>query len=393
MFENNRVLAIIPVYKNYAQRDKCIAALEAQTVPVDVFTHDNTHDNIGFTKACNRGLREAIKTGRKYAMLINQDCYAEPDAVEQLIRFMDAHERCAIAGPMQVDAANPDLIVNAGGLQAYPFGQHRGNKLRSGGELSTSEPISWANGACMFARMEAVVEFGLHDEGMFLIGSDSDWSFTARARGWEVWYCAESVVRHEGGISNSMPPAEVQSIFHKDMDYWRRKWFGTVTHRQLDRPPGPPQFAVPIAHVLHKARSEHQAGRVIEAEILYRDILAIEPNNVDAINLMGVLAMQYNLVVMASDLFKRAVELAPENPQLHMHYANSLANMDGRQADAIQEFREAARLENHNPQTLEVIATALAQLGQPNDAASVRAKSQSLQQQIARPLQGGTGLQ
>src|ERR1043165_4516422 len=94
------VLAIIPVYKNYEQRDRCVAALGKQTVGVEVFIQDNTTDNIGFTKACNRGLREARRRGCRFALLINQDCYAEPDAVERLIELMEAQPKCALAGPM-----------------------------------------------------------------------------------------------------------------------------------------------------------------------------------------------------------------------------------------------------------------------------------------------------
>jgi len=97
MSDDRRVLAVIPVYRKYEQRDRCVAALNAQTIPVGVFIHDNSTENIGFTKACNRGLREAFKRGCTYAMLLNQDCYPEPEMVERLVTFMEQHPRCAIA--------------------------------------------------------------------------------------------------------------------------------------------------------------------------------------------------------------------------------------------------------------------------------------------------------
>src|SRR5688572_17413585 len=182
------ILAIIPVYQKYEQRDRCLAALAKQTVAIDTFIHDNTTENIGYTKACNRGLREALRRGSRFALLLNQDCYPEPDAIEKLVKLMDEHPRCALAGPLQVRAEAPDEIINAGGLRAFPFGVHRAGK-RSAGHYARSEPVAWVNGASMFVRMEAVIEFGLMDESMFLIGSDSDWSLTARVRGWECWHC------------------------------------------------------------------------------------------------------------------------------------------------------------------------------------------------------------
>jgi GT2 family glycosyltransferase len=80
--------------------------------------------------------------------------------------------------------------------------------------------------------MEAVIEIGLMDEGMLMIGSDSDWCYTARARGWEVWYVAEAEVVHEAGVS-SKPTAAMQPIFKNDMDYWRDKWIGSALHTRL----------------------------------------------------------------------------------------------------------------------------------------------------------------
>ena len=55
------LLAVIPFYKNQRQLDTCLAHLQAQTHPVTPWIHDNSTDNLGFTKAINLGLREAIR--------------------------------------------------------------------------------------------------------------------------------------------------------------------------------------------------------------------------------------------------------------------------------------------------------------------------------------------
>ena len=379
-------LAIIPVYKNYEQRDRCIVALQKQTVPVEIFIHDNTNDNIGYTKACNRGLREAHRRGIPFSLLINQDCYAEPDAVERMIALMEAQPKCAITGPMQVSAEIPDEIVNSGCLVAYPAGRHRGTGSRAAGAFSKSEQVAWINGACLFARMEAALEFGLMDENMLLIGSDSDWGLTARLRGWEVWYCADACVMHEGGISTALPPIPTLRIFQNDMQYFRRKWVGTVAHRQLDRPLDTPRFNMPIPQALQKAAQDHQAGRLLDAEIAYRDILEIDPKNVDALNLLGLLTLHYGWPVPAHDYFAAAVAAAPQIPTLHAHLASTLAFMN-QPEDARREFLEAVSLETTSAQGVEGIAAELAKLGYAEDAAVARAKAAQLRQ--SQPGAGG----
>jgi GT2 family glycosyltransferase len=371
------VLAIIPVYHKYEQRDRCLAALAKQTVPIETFIHDNSTENLGYTKACNRGLREALKRGMRFAMVLNQDCYPEPDAVETLVKFMDEHPRCAIAGPMQVSAEDPQQIINAGGKKAYPFGMSRAG-TRSDAHLQRAEQIAWVNGACMFVRMEAVVEFGVMDESMFLIGSDSDWSLTARMRGWECWYCP-AVVLHEGGVSHAWPSEQMTRIFHQDMSYFRRKWLGTVMLKQLDRPMDEPHLQAPVPNVMQQAIADHGAGRLVEAEVAYRDVLEVEPNNADALNLLGVIELQHGMPMTAHDLFRRAIEIMPTHAQFHSHLATALVSMN-RQDEAVKAYMEAVRLETRAVGLIEGIATELTKMGRSAEAAEARAKAASLRQ-------------
>ena len=61
----------------------------------------------------------------------------------------------------------------------------------------------------------------------------------------------------------------------------------------------------------------HQAGRLAEAEALYRQILAVEPQHADALHLLGVLAHQVGRDDLAVEMIRQAITLAPENPAAH----------------------------------------------------------------------------
>jgi GT2 family glycosyltransferase len=223
---------VIPAYKSPQKLEKCLAALRAQTIPPQIYVHDNSVENLGFTAAANVGLKRALKSGEEFALVLNQDVYLKPDGIEKLTAFMRSHPRCAIAGVKQFDDKDPDIVQHGGCGAAFPSGVHfRGRK--SEGACAVSLPMPWVNGAILAARLEAVTEFGLMDENMFLIGSDSDWCYTARLRGWEVWYCAEVEVIHEGGVTCGPPPPELHPVFFRDMTYWRDKWVGTKLFERL----------------------------------------------------------------------------------------------------------------------------------------------------------------
>ena len=224
---------IIPAFKKPEQLERCLAALRAQTTPVEPFVHDNNADNIGFTRAVNRGLRHAFDRREPFAIILNQDCYLRPDAVEHMLDFMNRKSRCAIGGPKQVSSLDEDAIIHGGCTQAFPFGKHITGRA-SNDDCNISAPMPWVNGACMIARMDAVLDFGLMDENMFLIGSDSDWCYTARLRNWEVWYIADAICVHEQGASAKAPPEMLESM-RKDMTYWRDKWVGSAAFSRLSQ--------------------------------------------------------------------------------------------------------------------------------------------------------------
>jgi GT2 family glycosyltransferase len=233
-----RVLAVIPSYRRPDQLDRCLAALAIQPQPPEVLVHENSVRNLGYTCAVNVGLRAAITRGAAYALALNQDCYARPGAVECLVSFMDAHPNCAIAGPKQLLARDEDWIVHGGCREAYPAGRHVVGRV-SRGDCAVSRRMPWVNGACLIARTNAVFDIGLMDENYFLVMSDADWCYTARARGWEVWYCAEAECRHEVGITGSPPPPELAVAMARDAAFFRDKWLGSKLYTRLAVPEVP----------------------------------------------------------------------------------------------------------------------------------------------------------
>lgn len=83
--------------------------------------------------------------------------------------------------------------------------------------------------------------------------------------------------------------------------------------------------------ILELAIEHHLAGRSAEAEGLYRDLLAAEPENADALHRLGVLAMQKGDISSAIELVGRAAAARPEsaNIQASLGQAFSAANRAG----------------------------------------------------------------
>ena len=98
-----------------------------------------------------------------------------------------------------------------------------------------------------------------------------------------------------------------------------------------------------IVEVLRKALEYHQSGRFEEAETAYRQILARDPNNADALHLAGMLAYQGGRHVMAADYIGRAIRINSSIPAFHNNLGSVLQPL-GRLEEALASFEQALRL-------------------------------------------------
>lgn len=371
------ILAIIPFYKRQDQLDRCLAALSASEYPIEAWVHDNNVNNVGFTRACNLGLRESLRRGHKYAVLLNQDCYVRPDAAGNAVAFMDAHPRCAICGPKQLRAEEPDLIIHGGCQRSYPTGSHFTGRV-SLGQCAVSLPMPWVNGACMVVRIEALWDTGLMDENLFLIASDSDFCYTARQRGWEVWYCAESVVMHEGGgVSSKQPSLTYMEHFNADQRYFRDKWVGTVGYELLKEVPPAPGKKLGrevVAGALKQANDYLQQNNLPHAELVLRNLLGYEPEVPEALVMLGSIYLRNGMAALGARELKKAIALQGNSAQAHALLGDCLLTC-GLAGEAIPAYRRARELGATGPELGANLSLALHVSG---DRAGAEAEYQAL---------------
>jgi tetratricopeptide (TPR) repeat protein len=87
----------------------------------------------------------------------------------------------------------------------------------------------------------------------------------------------------------------------------------------------------------------HQAGELRRAEALYRKALQKDPDDANALHLLGVVAYQRGEVGTALRLVERALPELPELPDIHLNYGNALREA-GRLAEAMASYRRAVAL-------------------------------------------------
>jgi Flp pilus assembly protein TadD len=91
------------------------------------------------------------------------------------------------------------------------------------------------------------------------------------------------------------------------------------------------------------AMQHHEAGRLTEAESIYRQVLEAEPANADALHLLGVIAHQSGNHEVAVELIEKAIGFNPANPFFLNNLGEALRELH-RPREAESAYRRALAL-------------------------------------------------
>ena len=91
------------------------------------------------------------------------------------------------------------------------------------------------------------------------------------------------------------------------------------------------------------AIQHHQAGRLAEAEVGYRDVLAAQPDHADAAFNLGVVLRQLGKIEDAIAAYAQALRIKPDYPESHYNLGNALMARD-KVDEAIAAYTQALRI-------------------------------------------------
>lgn len=116
--------------------------------------------------------------------------------------------------------------------------------------------------------------------------------------------------------------------------------FGNILNS--DRAPSDDVAAQP-EQLLSQAVALHQDGQLAQALALYKQMLALQPGNFDALHLSGVIAYQTNDPELAVELIERAIEINPNDAAAYFNCGLTLQNLKRNEA-ALQSYDRAIAL-------------------------------------------------
>jgi protein O-GlcNAc transferase len=143
---------------------------------------------------------------------------------------------------------------------------------------------------------------------------------------------------------------------------------GTSARKQKRKQSAGRPVLAPSA-IFQQALSLHQAGRLSEAETLYRQILLTEPNHPEALHYLGVLAHQVGKNGVAEELISKALHCRPDYVDARVNLG-TVFKAQGTLDKAVVSFRHALELQPDHPEALNNLGIALHELGKLDAAAA-----------------------
>jgi len=124
-----------------------------------------------------------------------------------------------------------------------------------------------------------------------------------------------------------------------------------------------------ISDLFTDALKQHQAGKLHEAERLYRQLLALDPAHADSLHLLGVIARQSGRSDIAVELIEKAIRLNANSAPYHSNLGNALRDLR-RLDEAVAAYSAAIDLKPDYAEAYGNLGNALRELGRLDEAVS-----------------------
>jgi len=172
--------------------------------------------NLGFAGGNNVGIKDAVKRGFDYIILMNNDLILPKDIVTKLVDYMEENPDVGASSPKMYFAKGYEFLKGkykeselgkviwyAGGKidRKNAYSSHRGVDEVDHGQFDKVTDTDFANGATVIVRKEVFEKIGyLNSDFFYFNNEDSEIAIRAVANGFEYARAPQAKIFHEPAV-------------------------------------------------------------------------------------------------------------------------------------------------------------------------------------------------
>ena len=175
-----------------------------------------------------------------YILLLNPDTVVHGNALETMVRFMDATPQAGVCGARLIHGDRSfqhsafgfpglwQIVLDMPGVHGRLL-ESRLNGRYSRTRYASEQPfeIDHPLGASFMVRSEAIRQVGLMDEGFHMYCEEIDWAWRIKSAGWRAFCVPHAEIVHYGGQSTQqIKPEMIVALWTSRLRLYRKHYPG-----------------------------------------------------------------------------------------------------------------------------------------------------------------------
>ena len=226
------IFVIIVTYNGMQWIGKCLQSLKQSTYPITTIIVDNnstddTRDfvinnykdvvwmpqtnNLGFGQANNIGMRYALEHDADYILLLNQDAYLQPTAIEEMLKVADGYN---LVSPIHLNGNGTrlDAIFRESLKRAD---NEILDDLLVNGSVKSSYDVGEICAACWFMPISMLKEIGGFNPLFFHYGEDRNYYTRIIYNGRKLTLAPKAMMYHDRTLHGNVQLYNKKRIHHQ----------------------------------------------------------------------------------------------------------------------------------------------------------------------------------
>lgn len=189
----NSSISLHAIVVDNASKDATCSTIQSEYPEVKLIA---STVNLGFGKANNLGIQEALKQGATAVFLLNQDAVLHLDTVEELQRLSQIYPEYGVLSPIHLNGSGTDLDY---GFKNYLFRDQQQKLLRDlilGNLKMPVYPFEFVNAALWFISKSCLEKVGGFHPYFFHYGEDREYTNRLQYHGLKLGVAPTVFARH-----------------------------------------------------------------------------------------------------------------------------------------------------------------------------------------------------
>jgi GT2 family glycosyltransferase len=166
--------------------------------------------NKGYATANNQGIKFALSKKAEYLLLLNNDTLVKKDFLSLLVKYAEENGFKGILTPKILYYKSNHIWAMGGRLPMLTSIPRMTGQGKPSARYKKIIHCDYASGCALFVPSKTVRKIGLLNPIYFAYYEDTDFSFRAKSRGFDIRVIPESIIWHK--VSRSTAPKNLKKI-------------------------------------------------------------------------------------------------------------------------------------------------------------------------------------